>query len=158
MGQNFASWKVALISSLSDPVWAGILPWDKPYSLPCTLGRGKLRNFSVCPCGCPSFVLIDEGLIFAQVINWIKQSVEGVSSACSPEEEASQFFILIYPECRRLKSSWNSLLGVGLLVICLRKSREKSRGSLMLSLKDVLDPVRPFWSLKNCVSNKKLQS
>lgn len=92
----------------------------------------------MCPCGCPSFVLIDVGLIFAQVINctWINQSLEGVSSACLLEEEANQFFILIYPECRRLKSSWSSLLEVGLLVICLRKSREKSRGCLMLSLKD----------------------
>lgn len=79
---------------------------------------------------------------------WINQSAEGVSSACLPEEEKTQFFILIYPECRRLKSSWSSLLETDLFGVWIRKSKEKSRGSSVLSLKDLLDLIRLFGSLK----------
>lgn len=126
--------------------WAAVLSWDKPYFLPCTAGR-VLRNFSVSMLDVLHLSPLVQGWFFAQVINctWINQSVEGVSSACLPEEEAKQFFILIYPECRKLQSRWSSLLEIGLVVICVRKSREKSRGCSVLSLKDVLDLVMPFW-------------
>lgn len=139
---------MSLISSLNDPFGQQFF-----YGINLIFYLAQVKEFSMCP----SFVL-NIGLIFAQVINctWVNPSVEGVSSACLPEEETNQVFILIYPECRRLeswswKSSWSSVLETDLLVICVRKSREKSR-KFSVILKGGTGSNQAFRVIKNCIS------